>query len=59
MKASGKPSNWLAENFRLYRKQHGNERVDVSSNCLAMEQNEAAGLPHDHRENKQKIRAGV
>jgi hypothetical protein len=36
MKAGGKQSNWLAGNFRLYRKQVGNGKVDLSSHWLTL-----------------------
>jgi hypothetical protein len=52
MKAGGKPSNQLARNFGLYRKQEGNGRVDLISHWLVMGQNETAGPSHDHRANQ-------
>jgi hypothetical protein len=41
---TGKSSNQLARNFRSYRKQAGNGRVDLSSHWLAIRQNKAPGL---------------
>jgi hypothetical protein len=46
MKTGGKPSNQLAGNFRLYRKQKENGKVDLSSHWLAMEQNEKLLVSH-------------
>jgi hypothetical protein len=53
------PNIWLAENFGLYRKQDGNGSMGISSHWLAMGQNKTAGLSHDHRADKQKMRTGV
>jgi hypothetical protein len=51
VQAGGKPSNRLAGNFGLYRKQEVN-RVDLSFHWLAVGHNETAGLSHDHRANQ-------
>jgi hypothetical protein len=59
MKADGKPSNRLAGNFGLYRKQEGNGRVGLSSHLLAVGQNETARLSHDHRANQQETRIEI
>jgi hypothetical protein len=38
VKADGKPSNWLAQNFGVYKKQEGNGKVGLSFHWLAVGQ---------------------
>jgi hypothetical protein len=56
VKTGGNQSNWLVSNFRLYRNQEGNGRVDLSSHWLAVGQDETAGLSYDHRVNQQETK---
>jgi hypothetical protein len=56
---SGMPSNQLAEDFRLYTKQVGNGKTDLSSHWLTMGHDETAGISHDRRANQQEIRIWV
>jgi hypothetical protein len=59
VKAGGKPSNQLARNFGLYRRQEGNGRVDLSTKWHTMGETETAGLSHDHRVNQEETRTVV
>jgi hypothetical protein len=57
VKASGRPSNWLARNFELLRKQERNGRVDLTTHWLVVAQNETTGLSHNHQANQYTITA--